>query len=46
MDNSGILANLYDTAPEVYEFEYFPTLKWRKDGRYINLSRYRIMRAA
>ena len=46
MDNSKILANLYDTAPEVYEFERFPTLQWRKDGRYVNLSRYRIMRTA
>jgi len=46
MDNSGILAHLYDNTPEVHEFEYFPTLKWRKDGRYVNLSRYRIMRPA
>ena len=46
MDNSGILAHLYDNTPEVYTFEYFPTLQWRRDGRYINLSRYRIMRAA
>lgn len=46
MDNSKILANLYDNALEVHEFEYFPTLKWRKDGRYVNLSRYRIMRPA
>jgi hypothetical protein len=46
MDNQTILANLYDNALDVYEFEYFRTLKWRADGRYINLSRYRIMRPA
>jgi len=46
MDNQMILANLYDKHSEVYEFDKFPTLKWRKDGRYTNLSRYRIMRPA
>jgi hypothetical protein len=46
MDNQTILVHLYDSATEVYEFEYFRTLKWRADGRYINLSRYRIMRPA
>lgn len=46
VDNSRILANLYDRAPEVYRMEYFPTLQWRKNGRYTNLSRYRIMRPA
>ena len=46
MANSTILANLYDKAPEVYKFEQFPTLQWRKNGRYTNLSRYRVMRPA
>lgn len=46
MANTTILANLYDREPSVHEFERVDNVKWRKDGRYVNLSRYRIMRSA
>ena len=45
--NSAILANLYDRrSSEVYRIDYVDNLKWRVDGRYVNLGRYRIMRRA
>jgi hypothetical protein len=47
MPNSTILTNLYDrSASEVYYHDHFDTVQYRKDGRWINLSRYRIMRSA
>jgi hypothetical protein len=46
-DNQNILANLYDRhSSEVYRVDYVDNLKWRVNGRYANLSRYRIMRRA
>ena len=45
--NSAILANIYDrSASEVYRHDHFDTVQWRKDGRWVNLSRYRVMRRA
>ena len=47
MPNSTILANIYDRHSwDIYRVDYVDNLKWRVDGRYVNLSRYRIMRRA
>ena len=46
-DNQNILAHLYTGHSwDIYRVDYVDNLKWRVDGRYVNLSRYRIMRRA
>lgn len=47
MPNSVMLARIYDHHwSKVYYHDHFDTVPYRKDGRWVNVSRYRIMRTA